>query len=143
LNPAPALDYPVDLLRAVDIVLPNEHEAAQLTGLDTSTLEGAQAAANHLVSLGVVCAIITRGGDGAIWATAHGSGSIGVFPVTPIDTVAAGDGFCGGLVAALAEGLDIDEAMRWAAAAGGLATTKAGAVPSLPSRVELLALLNT
>jgi ribokinase len=95
LNPAPALDYPVDLLRAVDIVLPNEHEAAQLTGLDTSTLEGAQAAANHLVSLGVVCAIITRGGDGAIWATAHGSGSIGVFPVTPIDTVAAGDGFGG------------------------------------------------
>ena len=143
LNPAPALDYPIDLLRAVDIVLPNEHEAAQLTGFDTSTLDGAQAAASHLVALGVTCAIITRGGEGAIWATAHDSGSIGVFPVTPIDTVAAGDAFCGGLVAALAEGLDIDEAMRWAAAAGGLATTRAGAVPSLPSRVELLALLNS
>jgi ribokinase len=143
LNPAPALDYPIELLRAVDIVLPNEHEAAQLTGIDTSTLDGAQAAASHLVALGVTCAIITRGGEGAIWATAHDSGSIGVFPVTPIDTVAAGDAFCGGLVAALAEGLDIDEAMRWAAAAGGLATTKAGAVPSLPTRVELLALLNS
>jgi ribokinase len=96
-----------------------------------------------LVALGVTCAIITRGGEGAIWATAHDSGSIGVFSVTPIDTVAAGDAFCGGLVAALAEGLDIDEAMRWAAAAGGLATTRAGAVPSLPNRVELLALLDS
>ena len=141
LNPAPALDYPVDLLRAVDIVLPNEHEAAQLTGLDTSTLEGAQAAANHLVSLGVACAIITRGGDGAIWATAESSGNVPVFPVTPVDTVAAGDAFCGGLVAALAEGHELSEALRWAAAAGGLATTKAGAVPSLPSRAELDTLL--
>ena len=137
LNPAPVLDYPVELLRAVDIVLPNEHEAAQLTGLDTSTLEGAQSAAAHLVSLGVSCAIITRGGDGAIWATADASGGIPVFPVTPVDTVAAGDGFCGGLVAALAEGHELPEALRWAAAAGGLATTKAGAVPSLPRRDEL------
>jgi len=141
LNPAPVLDYPVDLLRAVDIVLPNEHEAAQLTGIETSTLAGAQAAAAHLVELGVSCAIITRGGDGAIWATAEGSGSIDVFPVTPIDTVAAGDGFCGGLVAALAEGHELEVALRWAAAAGGLATTKAGAVPSLPTRAELDALL--
>jgi ribokinase len=143
LNPAPVIDYPIELLRAVDIVLPNEHEAAQLTGIDTSTLEGAQDAAAHLVALGVTCAIITRGGEGAIWATAHDSGSVGVFPVTPLDTVAAGDGFCGGLVAALAEGLEIDEAMRWASAAGGLATTKAGAVPSLPTRDQLTALLNS
>lgn len=143
LNPAPVIDYPIELLRAVDIVLPNEHEAAQLTGIDTSTLEGAQDAAAHLVGLGVTCAIITRGGEGAIWATAHDSGSIGVFPVTPVDTVAAGDGFCGGLVAALAEGLEINEAMRWASAAGGLATTKAGAVPSLPTRDQLTALLNS
>jgi ribokinase len=141
LNPAPVLDYPLDLLRAVDIVLPNEHEAAQLTGLDTSTLEGAQAAASHLVSLGVACAIITRGGDGAIWATGESSGSIPVFPVTPVDTVAAGDAFCGGLVAALAEGHELTEAFRWAAAAGGLATTKAGAVPSLPTRSELETLI--
>ncbi len=143
LNPAPVIDYPMDLLRAVDIVLPNEHEAAQLTGIDTSTLEGSRAAASHLVSLGVSCAIITRGGDGAIWATADDSGDVNIFAVTPIDTVAAGDGFCGGLVAALAEGHELSEALRWAAAAGALATTKAGAVPSLPTRAELDALLNS
>jgi ribokinase len=143
LNPAPVLDYPLDLLRAVDIVLPNEHEAAQLTGLDTATREGAEAAAAHLVSLGVTCAIITRGSDGAIWATADDSGNVPAFPVMPVDTVAAGDGFCGGLVAALAEGHDLDVALRWAAAAGGLATTKAGAVPSLPHRADLDAMLNS
>jgi ribokinase len=143
LNPAPVLDYPVELLRAVDIVLPNEHEAAQLTGLDTATLEGAKAAAAHLVALGVTCAIVTRGGEGAIWSTAEDSGNVGVFSVTPVDTVAAGDGFCGGLVAALAEGVDLTEALRWAAAAGALATTRSGAVPSLPTRTELEALLSS
>ena len=143
LNPAPVLDYPVALLRAVDIVLPNEHEAAQLTGLNTSTLGGAKAAAAHLVALGVTCAIVTRGGEGAIWATAEDSGHVEAFSVSPVDTVAAGDGFCGGLVTALAEGLDINEALRWAAGAGALATTRPGAVPSLPTRAELDTLLAT
>jgi ribokinase len=60
--------------------------------------------------------------------------------VSAIDTVAAGDAFCGGLAVALAEGRNIGEAVRWASACGALATTVRGAVPSLPTReaVELL-----
>ncbi len=141
LNPAPVRDYPKALLADADYVIPNEHEAALLTGMDTSTSVDATDAARELVARGATCAIVTRGGRGVVWATAHATGSAGVFTVTPIDTVAAGDAFCGGLAAALSEGRGLSESLRWAAAAGALATTVAGAVPSLPRREQVEKLL--
>ena len=142
LNPAPVRDYPKDLLADVDYVIPNEHEAALLTGMDTSTLVDATQAARELTRRGAGCAVITRGGKGLVWATPTSTGSAGVFAVTPVDTVAAGDAFCGGLAAALAEGLPLHEALRWASATAALATTVAGAVPSLPTRAEMQDLLD-
>lgn len=142
LNPAPVLDYPESLLPLVDILIPNEHEAAHLSGLPTSTAEDADDAAAYFTSKGVLYTIITRGGDGALWRSADGNGHVRAFPVTPVDTVAAGDAFCGGLAAALAAGESFNDALRWASAAGALATTTAGAVPSLPSRDRVIALLN-
>lgn len=141
LNPAPVLPYPAELLRAVDYVVPNEFEAHHLTGVDTSTDAGCMKAARALLALGARCAIITRGGEGALWCTNDASGTVPVFPVTVVDTVAAGDAFCGGFVVALAEGRPINEALRWASATGGLATTRKGAVPSLPARAEVERLL--
>jgi len=141
LNPAPVFDVPPAMLADVDYVIPNEHEAALLTGLATGTSVEATEAAQALVARGAHCAIITRGGKGSVWATVDSSGSAGAFPVTAIDTVAAGDAFCGGLAAALAEGRRIGEALRWASAAGALATTVAGAVPSLPRRGDVEKLL--
>lgn len=141
-NPAPVRDYPESLYADVDIVIPNEHEAAQLTGMDTSTTVDATDAARTLVRMGAGCAIVTRGVRGAVWATAQATGSCGAFHVVPVDTVAAGDAFCGGVSAALAEGLSISEALRWGSAAGALAATAAGAVPSLPTRKAVLALVN-
>jgi ribokinase len=143
LNPAPVRDYPASLYAHVDYVIPNEHEAAHLTGLPTDTSEDALAAARALVGFGAGCAVITRGGAGAVWATATDSGTSPAFPVSPIDTVAAGDAFCGGLTTALAEGKDLTVALRWASAAGGLATTVAGAVPSLPTRGAVTALVQS
>jgi ribokinase len=142
LNPAPVFDLDRSLLELVDVLIPNEHEAAQLTGLHTDSSVDATEAAQALVSSGVGCVVITRGSRGSVWANAQGSGSFGVFDVSPIDTVAAGDAFCGGFAAALAEGREFIEALRWASAAGALSTTVRGAVPSLPHRdavEELLA----
>lgn len=141
LNPAPVLDYPTSLLSLLDYVIPNEHEAAHLTGLATEATVDVIEAARALVDRGAHCAIITRGGRGCAWATGESSGTTGAFSVSPIDTVAAGDAFCGGLAAALAEGHPLHEALRWASAAGALATTVAGAVPSLPTREALDELL--
>jgi ribokinase len=55
--------------------------------------------------------------------------------------VAAGDAFNGGLAVALLEGKSLKEAVRWGSAAGAIATTKAGAMPSVPYRHELETLL--
>lgn len=141
LNPAPAAAFAAELLAEVDYVVPNEHEAALLTGMDASTHAGATEAAHELVRRGAGAAVITRGAAGAVWVTDESRGSQGAFSVTSIDTVAAGDAFCGGFATALAAGLTLEEALLWASAAGALATTVAGAVPSLPDRTAVEALL--
>ncbi len=142
LNPAPAFAFSPDVLANVDYLVPNEHEAALLTGRPTQTLDDARAAADELVRLGVMCVIVTRGAQGLVWATAEDSGVMSAFEVTAVDTVAAGDAFCGAFAAALADGHDLQQAMRWASAAGALATTVAGAVPSLPKRASVQVLLD-
>jgi ribokinase len=141
LNTAPVRDFPDELLSLVDVVISNEHEAALLAGTDTSTTEGATAAARELVRRGAACAVVTRGAEGAVWATADAAGACPAFRIVPVDTVGAGDAFCGGMSAALAEGRGIEEALRWGSACGALAATAAGAVPSLPRRATVEALL--
>ena len=64
------------------------------------------------------------------------------FAVTPVDTTAAGDAFCGSFAAAISNGTSLIDALRFAAAGAGLTTTRAGAVPSIPHREEIDALLN-
>lgn len=142
LNTAPALDYPDGMLADVDYLIPNEHEAAHLTGMDTSTAVDATEAARTLVDRGAQCVIITRGARGSVWATVSATGSCGAFPIVPVDTVAAGDAFCGGLASALAEGHSLSEALRWGSATGALAATQPGAVPSLPYREAVDELVN-
>ena len=143
LNPAPVRDYPTSLLALVDFLVPNEHEAAHLSGLPTGSLVDASEAARHFTGQGVPNAIITRGARGAVWVSPSSSGSVAAYRVTPVDTVAAGDAFCGGLAAALASGDPLPVALRWASAAGALATTIAGAVPSLPTRDAVEQLLTS
>lgn len=140
LNPAPVRAEHLALLPLVDVVVPNEHEAVALSGMSTNTTVDATEAARWLADRGPRYAIITRGGRGSVWASATACGSSGAMAVSAIDTVAAGDAFCGGLAVAFAEGLNIGDAVRWASACGALATTVRGAVPSLPTReaVELL-----
>ena len=133
LNPAPVLDYREHLVD-VDIFVPNEHEAAALSGLPTKTDTEARAAAQYFYSQGIANVVITRGANGAIWASASGVVDVKTFEVNAIDSVAAGDAFCGGLAAALANGYEFADALKWASAAGALAVTIKGASPSLPMR---------
>lgn len=133
LNPAPAPDggLPPDLLDVCDVIVPNEHEVELLGGVD------------HLLSSGVGAVIVTRGAAGvSIHQSSEGSPwTVEAFDVTPIDTTGAGDSFCGALAARLAAGDDLHRAVRYGAAAGALATTVAGAVPSIPSAAAIDALL--
>ena len=141
MNPAPVREYPKELLMNVDILVPNEHEAKAMTGMSTDNMVDAVEAAQVLQERGPGCVIITRGEKGAVWSSAEGSGQAAAFKVSAVDTVAAGDAFCGGLAAGLARGVSLAEAMRWASAAGALAATVRGAVPSLPSLAQVTELL--
>lgn len=134
LNPAPvpADGIPAGLLEVCDIVIPNEHEATRITGIDVHDVDTAHAAARLLMEQGAGSAIITLGAQGAAWANADGIGHVSAYPVTPIDTVAAGDAFCGTFAASLAAGLGWIASLRRACAAGAITTTVSGASPSLP-----------
>lgn len=131
-NPAPVREYPKELLKNVDVLVPNEHEAHELTGMTVDNMVDAVEAAQQLQDRGPTCVIITRGEKGAVWSSPEGSGQTSAFKVSAVDTVAAGDAFCGALSAGLARGLSMAESLRWASAAGALAATGKGAVPSLP-----------
>ena len=142
LNPAPAQEIPDDFIQLADILTPNEVETEMLTGIPVTDENSAEKAAQFLIEKGVKIVILTLGGRGAFVAAEGKSQMIPAFKVKPIDTTAAGDSFCGVLAASLAEELDLSTAVKYATAAGGLAVTKMGAEPSLPSLKEVLKLAN-
>jgi len=134
LNAAPARKLSARLLAAVDILVVNEGELAMLAG-DITDLEAA------LRRLPVPCAIVTLGRDGCVVRDGEAILRQAAFGVDAVDTTAAGDTFCGVLVAALARGQALAEALREASAASALACTAAGAQSSIPRREAVQALL--
>ena len=141
LDPAPAFPIPQDVFPLIDIITPNEVETEALVGFKPANAEDAARAATALKTKGVRTAIIKMGAQGAWYDSPEGSGFVRAFKVNAIDTVAAGDAFNAGLAAAISEGKAIAEAVRWGAASGAIATTRKGALPSMPHRDEMLALL--
>jgi ribokinase len=137
LNPAPARPLPHELLGLCDVLVPNAGEAALITGHPVDTRADALAAGRLLLAQGVGSVIITLGGNGALLVTPDEQQYVPAFPVQVVDTTAAGDAFVGAYAAARANGAANNVALRWATAAGALATTRAGAQPALPYRLEL------
>lgn len=131
LNPAPATTLDRTLLSLCDIVIPNEHEVELLGGVTS------------LQQLGVEIVIVTRGSKGIDIHKGSEMTSLPAFAVDPVDTTGAGDAFCGTLAASLAAGSELSDACQRALAAGALATTKHGAVPSLPMRADVDALISS
>jgi ribokinase len=133
LNPAPAYKLSKDLLSKVTYITPNDLELSILTGMKTDTIENAKKAVKKLLSLGPKNVISTLGGNGAMIGDKKGIRHIPGFKVKVVDTVGAGDAFNGGFAYAISKGHKIDDAVRFANAVGGLAVTKQGAFPSMPS----------
>ncbi len=129
LNPAPAAPLPPELLAVCDVLVPNQHELVQLGGV------------RSMLEAGCGAVVATLGSAGADVHTAAGTTRVAAFDVDVVDTTGAGDAFCGALAARLAANDDLLEAVRWATAAGALATTVRGAVPAQPTANAIKALL--
>jgi ribokinase len=142
LNPAPAQTLPDKLLEKVTILTPNETEAELLTGITVSDEASCNRAADILLDKGIESVIITLGARGAFVASAEERLFVPGFKVEPIDTTAAGDTFNGALAVALADGMRMADAVRFANAAGAISVTRMGAQPSAPSRSEIEMLLD-
>ena len=144
LNPAPAPEESAirELLQLADFVNPNATEAYRTTGIAVDGNESARAAGEELVSMGAGNAIITLGHNGAYAVAGNMTGPIPAYRVGAIDATGAGDAFTGALAVALAAGQDLAEACRFACAAGALATTRAGAQPSMPRLEEVTDLIS-
>jgi ribokinase len=130
LDPSPAQDLSRLPLRRVDVLTPNRTELLALTQMDDM-----KSAAAALLRAGVGAVICKAGGEGAFWFGETMS-HVPAVPVCVVDTTAAGDAFNGALACAITERC-MPDAIRWANAAGALATTKAGAQPSLPRRADV------
>lgn len=137
LNTAPVQPVADDLLAKVSIVTPNEVEAGILSGIKVTDAESARQAAEWFLSKGVKSVVITMGGMGAFVADGDRREMTPAFSVKAVDTTGAGDAYSGGFVTALAEGKDIFEACRFAAATAALSVTKMGTTPAMPTRAEI------
>lgn len=138
LTPAPAAELPESLLAQVDLLVPNEHEAAVLTG----SHEPHTALTTLLQQVPEV--VITLGDRGALYGNRDGQVlEAPAFAVPVVDTTAAGDTFVGVLAVALGEGRGIAEALRWATAASALSVQHNGASSSMPNRYEILEFLSS
>jgi len=132
LNPAPARQLPENLLRKVHTLIPNEHEAALLSGEEDPVRAGAA-----LLARGCRQVLITRGAKGAVLVSREGVKEFPAPKVKPVDTVGAGDCFCGWFALGLAEGLPMEDSVRRALRAASLSVTRKGAQDSMPRRAEV------
>ncbi|MFE5484772.1 ribokinase [Streptomyces sp. NPDC056527] len=132
LTPAPAQPLPPELLAVTDLLVPNEHEAAALTGIADP-----HAAAAALLTL-VPEVVITLGAAGSLHAARDSEPFTVPTPrVRAVDTTAAGDTFVGALAVALGEGRAVREALAWASSAAALSVQREGASSSMPYRSEI------
>lgn len=139
LDPAPAFCLPDRLWRAIDIVTPNQTEAAILTGCSQapSNMLEAEQCARALRQRGAKTAIVKMGDQGCLVAEGDRAKHIPGFAVPVCDTTAAGDTFNGALAVCLARGSSLEAAARFANAAAALSVTKPGALCSIPSASEV------
>jgi ribokinase len=133
LDPAPAATLPDEIWSVVDVVTPNESEAAVLTGITVSDVESAGVVGRWFLERGVHAALITLGEKGVVEVNEAGVQNRSTPTVDVIDTTAAGDAFAGNLGAGLANGLTWNESVTRGIHAGALAVTVAGASTSLPT----------
>jgi ribokinase len=128
------------VLAAVDCLICNRNELAALMGRARSSSddrEGVEQDARVPLDWGAGSVIVTLGRRGSVYVSRAGVEAVAAFEVKAVDTVGAGDCYCGVLAASVAQGLQMAAAMRRASAAAAISTTRKGAQPSMPTSEEI------
>ena len=142
-NPAPMHPLSNELLGRISILTPNETELASLVDrASLTTMDAVSEAAHTLLDKGVDHVVVTLGKKGALLVDASGTHHLQGYEVKAVDTVAAGDAFNGALAHSLARGDALEEAVRFANAAGALTVQAYGAINALPSKHAMDTFLN-
>ena len=135
-NPAPACLIDEELMKTIDILVVNELEASFISGIDY-TDNNLEEIAETLLKAGTSNVVITLGSQGAYMKNAKETIQLPGCKVNAIDTIAAGDTFCGALAVVCAK-KEIDrEALNFANTAAAIAVTRSGAQPSIPTLDEV------
>lgn len=139
LDAGPARSFPLEQIRGIDVLSPNETEVLALTGIEVRSIADAELGAAELRFRSDAKAVVIKlGADGALLRTAEGECEH--FParkVNVVDCTAAGDAFMAALMIRYLETNDLRESVTYANLAGALATTRLGAQPSLPTALEI------
>jgi ribokinase len=148
LNPARPLeqqgrttsDLPIEYFSA-DILIPNLYEAADITEQSAANIRTAKLIGSELVARGVGAAVITMGRRGCMVVDRNSADHIQAFEIELVDHTGRGDAFAGALAASCAVKDDVRKAVKFASAAGALACTKFGAMEAMPTKAEIIELL--
>jgi ribokinase len=131
---------PIEYFSA-DIVIPNLYEAADITNHSDANIRTAKLLGSDLVARGVNSAVITMGRRGSMVVDRKSADHIPTFEVELVDKTGSGDAFAGALAAYCAVKDDVREAVKFASAAGALACTKFGSIEAMPTKAEIIELL--
>jgi len=148
LNPARPLEQqgqkssnlPIEYFKA-DILIPNLYEAADITEQSTVNIRTAKLIGSDLVARGVDYAIITMGRRGCMVVDRNSADHIPAFEIELVDHTGRGDAFAGALAAYCAVENDVRAAAKFASAAGALACTKFGSIEALPTKADIIEML--
>lgn len=132
LNPAPYQPLPSALCQQIDYLIPNEHEAFDMTGICLDSDENCIKAVQKLQQMGISYVIITLGEKGCVYNDGEDIRFCPAQKVTPVDTTSAGDSFIGAVVTRLQGGASISDAITYATKVAAITISRPGAAKSIP-----------
>lgn len=141
LNAAPARKIDPDTLHKIDILVVNETEAEEISGMKLENL-GVEAVLSKLKDMGAKQVVLTLGKKGSFFKARESVLHVPAFEVEAVDSTAAGDIFCGALAVGLGKGYEWSKALKFASAASAISVTRLGAQPSIPTEEEVYEFLN-
>lgn len=137
-NPAPVASIDDSFYKYMDLITPNEVEAAQYCGFPVDDEKSVRAACEFFYGKGVKNVVITLGSRGAYAFDGKQGMMIDSHKVNAIDTNGAGDAFNGGLAYALWKGHDLFTAARFANGVSSISVQRHGALHSAPTLDEAM-----